>query len=280
MPIIIDGKKISDQIKLEIKKEIEEKNLKPGLAVVLVGEDTASRVYVRNKKLACEFVGIESHSFNLDASTTESELLDLIEKLNTDNKINGILIQLPLPKHIDKEKILNAINPEKDVDGFHPLNIGRLYTGHPGLVPCTPAGIMALLRAYDINIEGQHAVIVGRSNIVGKPISQMLLDAGATISICHSKTKDLGAIIRQADILVVAVGVAKLIKKSMIKKGAVIIDVGTNKDADGKLCGDVDFADVEDYCSAITPVPGGVGPMTIAMLMKNCMGSIKNKNVT
>lgn len=278
MPKIIDGKKTSQKIKDRVKNEISELGVTPGLAVVLVGDDQASQVYVNNKKKACEYVGIKSISYNLPDNAPESEILELIDKLNSDKNINGILVQLPLPKQIDSKKVLERIDPLKDVDGFHPVSIGRLYTGTESLVPCTPAGVMELLEAYDIDPEGRHAVIVGRSNIVGKPASQLLLDAGATISVCHSKTKNLSDITKQADILVAAVGRPKMITIDMLKDGVVIMDVGINKDKNGKLCGDVDYDDVLETCSAITPVPGGVGPMTIAMLMNNCLKAWSMQN--
>lgn len=275
---IIDGKLIAQKIKDEIKKEIADKKLTPGLAVVLVGDNPASQVYARNKKKACEYVGIESYTFELPASTNENELLDLVNDLNLNERINGILVQLPLPDHINELKIIEAIIPEKDVDGFHPINVGNLLLGRAGLVSCTPAGILELLKQSKIDIAGKHCVVVGRSNIVGKPAAQLMLNENATVTICHSQTKDLPDFTQQADILIAAVGKAKLITKDMIKIGAVVIDVGMNRNEAGKLCGDTDFDNIKDLCSYITPVPGGVGPMTIAMLMKNCLKANLNQS--
>lgn len=278
---IIDGKKVSQQIKAELKGEIQElkerHGLTPGLAVVLVGEDPASTVYVRNKGKSCQEVGILSRQYNLAATCSEKELLDLIQGLNQDAPIHGILVQLPLPDHIDEEAIIKSINPIKDVDGFHPENVGNLILGNPSYLPCTPAGIMVLLDSIGLEIKGQHAVVVGRSNIVGKPVSFLLLQRHATLTICHSRTKDLSYHTRQADILVAAIGKAKMIKGSMVKKGAVVIDVGVNR-LEGGLVGDVDYEEVSQVASNITPVPGGVGPMTIAMLLKNAILACKRQN--
>lgn len=270
--MLIDGKKISLDIKNEVKQQIDKLSpLQPALAVVLVGDNPASAVYVKNKKIACGYVGIRSEAFELSEQTSENELLNLIDRLNKDKTINGILVQLPLPKHIDEEKILLAISPDKDVDGFHPYNVGSMMIGKDTFLPCTPAGIIQLLKRSNIEIQGKNCVVIGRSNIVGKPVSQLLLNENGTVTICHSKTKNLAEICKRADILVVAIGKAKFITSDMISKGVVIIDVGMNRDESGKLCGDVDFDACKDIASAITPVPGGVGPMTIAMLMKNCL---------
>lgn len=276
----IDGKQIATQIKEELKEEVTELNaqgIMPGLAVILVGDNSASKVYVRNKKLACEYIGIRSFSYELPEETSEKELIELIHVLNVDQKVNGILVQLPLPKHIDTNKVLLAIAPHKDVDGFHPQNVGALCTGVDGLVSCTPAGIIELLKRSDVEIAGKHCVVVGRSNIVGKPISLLLLKEHGTVTICHSKTENLSAYLKQADIVIAAVGCAKLIKGIDLKQGAVVIDVGMNRDEQGKLCGDVDFESCESIVSQITPVPGGVGPMTITMLMKNCVLAAKKQ---
>lgn len=273
---IIDGKHISNLVKDELITKVErlkEKGVSPGLAVVLVGDNPASKVYVGSKKKACEYIGIKSFSYEMPNEISEKEILDLIDTLNKDVAVNGILVQLPLPKHIDEQKVLLAIDPKKDVDGFHPMSVGALVVGAEGFVSCTPAGIIELLKRSDVEIEGKHCVVVGRSNIVGKPISMLLLKEHGTVTICHSRTKDLGDIVKQADIIVAAVGVPKLITKDMIKEDAVIIDVGMNRLETGKLCGDVDFDGCIEKASLITPVPGGVGPMTIAMLMKNCVES-------
>lgn len=277
----IDGKAISAQIKEEAAKEAAElkaKGIEPCLAVILVGEDSASQVYVNNKKKACEAVGIRSVAYELDAETEEGELLRLIASLNMDKTISGILVQLPLPKHLDETKIILAIDPKKDVDCFHPINVGNLQTGGKGFLPCTPAGIIALLKRSGTVIEGKRCVVIGRSNIVGKPVAMLLLRENGTVTICHSKTKDLAGICRQADIIVSAVGKVHTVTADMVKDGAVIIDVGMNRDEAGQLCGDVDFAQVQEVADAITPVPGGVGPMTIAMLMKNCITAAKLQN--
>lgn len=274
MTKIIDGKQISKEIKDELKLEVEEikkKGIEPTLAVVLVGSDPGSMVYVRNKKRACEYIGIRSLSYELPEETSQEELLSLVHELNNREDVHGILVQLPLPKQINEEKILLAIDPKKDVDGFHPISVGNLSIGREGFVSCTPAGIIELLKRTDIDIAGKKCVVVGRSNIVGKPISMLLLRENGTVTICHSKTKNLEYECRQADILIVAIGRAKFIKNSYLKEGAIVIDVGMNRLADGHLCGDVDYEDCFSMTSAITPVPGGVGPMTIAMLMKNCV---------
>ena len=241
----------------------------PALAVIIVGDDPASKIYVKNKKLACEYCGIKSLEFTLPATTTQEELLALIEKLNNDNSVSGILCQLPLPDGLDEEAVINAINPKKDVDAFHPVNVGKIMVGNFDFLPCTPAGVMELIRLSGIEIKGKKCVVVGRSNIVGKPMSMLLLHQHGTVTICHSKTKDLSNEVRQADIVVAAVGVAELIKGDMIKEGAVVIDVGMNRLSDGRLVGDVEYESCEKRALAITPVPGGVGPMTIAILMKN-----------
>jgi methylenetetrahydrofolate dehydrogenase (NADP+)/methenyltetrahydrofolate cyclohydrolase len=280
MAMLIDGKKISSQIKDEIKAEVlalKEKGEEVTLAVVLVGEDPASQVYVRNKKRACEYVGIKSLSFELPAETTQEELLLLVEKLNRDPAVNGILVQLPLPSHIDEDAVIKAIDPNKDVDGFHPMSVGALSIGQKGYVSCTPAGIIELMKRSGIEMDGKHCVIVGRSNIVGKPMAMLMLRENATVTVTHSHTKNLKEITKQADILIVAIGRAKFITADYVKDQAVVIDVGMDRDENGKLCGDVDFDSVQKVAGAITPVPGGVGPMTIAMLMKNCLTSLELK---
>ncbi|SDW05196.1 methylenetetrahydrofolate dehydrogenase (NADP+) / methenyltetrahydrofolate cyclohydrolase [Lachnospiraceae bacterium KHCPX20] len=280
MAMLIDGKKISSQIKDEIKAEVlalKEKGEEVTLAVVLVGEDPASQVYVRNKKRACEYVGIKSLSFELPAETTQEELLLLVEKLNHDPAVNGILVQLPLPSHIDEDAVIKAIDPNKDVDGFHPMSVGALSIGQKGYVSCTPAGIIELMKRSGIEMDGKHCVIVGRSNIVGKPMAMLMLRENATVTVTHSHTKNLKEITKQADILIVAIGRAKFITADYVKDQAVVIDVGMDRDENGKLCGDVDFDSVQKVAGAITPVPGGVGPMTIAMLMKNCLTSLELK---
>lgn len=270
---ILDGKALSAVVKDEVRSEVAELEKKygrkPCLCVIIVGENPASQVYVRNKVKAAAYTGMESLLIELPASVSEEELLQKISELNSDDSVDGILVQLPLPKHIDEEKVIDAIAPEKDVDGFHPSNVAGLWLGKDCIVPCTPAGVMRLLDSTGIDLCGKTAVVVGRSNIVGKPVAKLLLDRNATVVIAHSRTADLGAVTRQADVLVVAVGRAGLISGDMVKPGAVIIDVGMNRNADGKLCGDVDFASCSEKASWITPVPGGVGPMTIAMLMKN-----------
>ena len=278
---IIDGKMVSAAVKENVKKETEKlkaKGIVPGLAVILVGDDPASRVYVNNKKKACEFVGFKSEEFALPASTTQEELLALVEELNNRDDINGILCQLPLPKGLDENAVIEAISPLKDVDAFHKQNVGRIMLGDYDFLPCTPAGIMEMLSAYDISVDGKKCVVIGRSNIVGKPMAMLLLHENGTVTICHSHTKDLKEITSEADILVAAIGKAKFVTADMVKKNAVVIDVGMNRDEKGKLCGDVDFDNVKDKCSYITPVPGGVGPMTIATLMKNTLKAAKLQN--
>lgn len=277
MAQIIDGKVISTQIKDELKVKVAE--LKAAgkevtLAVIQVGNDPASSVYVGNKKKACEYIGIRSLAYELAEETTEKELLVLIDELNDRADVNGILVQLPLPKHIDEDKVINRISPQKDVDGFHPASVGALCIGQPGFVSCTPAGIIQLLKRSGVEIAGKECVVIGRSNIVGKPMSLLMLRENATVTIAHSRTKDLKEVAKRADILIVAVGKPKMITKEYVKEGAVVIDVGIHRMENNKLCGDVDYDDVADVCSAITPVPGGVGPMTIAMLMNNCVESI------
>lgn len=268
---IIDGKAISTQIKDELKKKVADEHISATLAVIQVGNDPASSVYVGNKKKACEYIGIGSASYELPEETTEEELLKLIDDLNADDLINGILVQLPVPKHIDEKKVINRISPLKDVDGFHPESVGNLCIGQDGFVSCTPAGIIELIKRSGIEIEGKECVVIGRSNIVGKPMALLLLANNGTVTVCHSRTRDLKAICKRADILVVAIGKPKMITSEYVKEGAVVIDVGIHRMDNGKLCGDVDFDDVADMTSAITPVPGGVGPMTIAMLMVNCV---------
>lgn len=278
MAKIIDGKLISAQIRQECKEKVaalKQEGKEVCLVVVQVGEDPASSVYVRNKIKACEEIGIVSKSYKLEENTTEEELLQLIDTLNKDNSVNGILVQLPLPKHMDEKTITQAISPKKDVDGFHNESVGALVLGQEGFLSCTPAGIIQLLKRSNIEIEGKHCVIVGRSNIVGKPMALLLLRENATVTICHSKTQNLKEMTKQGDIVVAAIGKPKFFDETYIKDGAVVIDVGIHRDENGKLCGDVDFQKVEDKASAITPVPGGVGPMTIAMLMDNCVNSVK-----
>lgn len=276
MAQIIDGKAISLQIKEELKvqvSELKEQGITITLAVIQVGNDPASSVYVKNKKKACEFIGISSLSYELPEETTQEQLLELLAKLNVDKTVNGILVQLPLPGHMCEEKILDAILPEKDVDGFHPQNVGCLCIGKKGHVSCTPAGVIQLLKRSGIEIAGKECVVVGRSNIVGKPMSLLLLKENGTVTVAHSRTKDLQEVTKRADILVVAVGKPKMITADYVKEGAVVIDVGIHRNEEGKLCGDVDYDDVVNKCAAITPVPGGVGPMTIAMLMNNCVST-------
>lgn len=281
MAKIIDGKAISAAIKEEVKEEVlrlKNKGREVTLAVIQVGNNPASTVYVGNKKKACEYVGIKSLAYELPEETTEAELLSLIDKLNKDDSVNGILVQLPLPKQIDEDKIIEAIVPSKDVDGFHPMNVGALSIGKKGFISCTPYGIIKLLERSNIDIAGKHCVIVGRSNIVGKPMSMLLLRENGTVTIVHSKTKNIKEITKQADILVVAIGKQKFINDEYVKDGAVVIDVGINRDENNKLCGDVDYDAVFDKVEAITPVPGGVGPMTIAMLMNNCVEAYYMQN--
>ncbi len=272
MAVIIDGKAVSQKVKEDAAAKaaaLKQKGIIPALAVVLVGENPASQVYVRNKVKACAFCGIRSEQILLPADTAEEELLAVVERLNRDDSIHGILVQLPLPKQIDETKILRAISPLKDVDAFHPVNVGKIMIGDYDFLPCTPAGCMELLKAAGVSAAGKHAVVVGRSNIVGKPMAMLLLHDNATVTICHSKTPDLKEECLRADILIAAVGREKVITADMVKPGAAVIDVGMNRNAEGKLCGDVDFAAVKEVAGAITPVPGGVGPMTIAMLMQN-----------
>lgn len=283
MAEIISGTEISAKKRREIKEKVfkyRENGGHIGLAVIIVGDDGASKIYVRNKRRACEEVGIESFEYALNENTSESELLELISKLNSDPRINGILCQLPLPSHINEKNVINAIDPKKDVDAFHPINTGRILTGDYGFLPCTPAGVIEMLKEKNIPIEGRHCVIVGRSNIVGKPLAMMFLKENATVTVCHSKTKDLKAETLRADILVAATGKAHLITADMVKSGAVVIDVGINRDENGKLCGDVLFSDVEKKVSYITPVPGGVGPMTITMLLENTLKAYEMTNYT
>ena len=274
MAKLLRGKEVSDGIKdemIEETKRLKERGINPGLAVILVGEDPASKVYVSNKKKACEYIGINSFEYKLPAETTETELLELIDKLNKDNSVSGILCQLPVPKHINEEAIINAIDPKKDVDAFHPVNVGKIMTGNYDFVPCTPAGVMELIKESGIDVAGKECVVVGRSNIVGKPMSMLLLHKNGTVTVCHSKTQNLREKTKSADILVAAVGIPNFITGDMIKPGAVVIDVGINRIAPKTLVGDVDFESAEPVAGAITPVPGGVGPMTIAMLMKNTL---------
>ncbi len=282
MAILINGKEVSLSVRERIKNEVarfaSEHNKAPGLAVVIVGNDPASEVYVRNKHKACLEVGMYSEVHTLPEETTEEELLGLVDKLNADEKINGILVQLPLPKHLDSEKVILRINPEKDVDAFHPQNVGKIMIGNYSFLPCTPAGVMELLKYYNIDVCGKHCVIIGRSNIVGKPQSMLMLKENATVTICHSRTANLREITKRADILVAAVGKPDFVTPDMVKEGAVVVDVGINRNADGKLCGDVDFAAVEPIASYITPVPGGVGPMTITMLLQNTLTAAKEQN--
>ena len=282
MPLLIDGKKISTEIKDELKVtvgELKKQGVETCLAVIQVGDDPASSIYVRNKKRACAYVGIESLSYELPEETTEDQLVKLVKELNENDNVHGILVQLPLPKHINADTIIRTISPDKDVDGFHPESVGRLCIGEPGFVSCTPAGIIQLLKRSGIEIEGKECVVVGRSNIVGKPMSILLLRENGTVTITHSRTKDLKEVTGRADILVVAIGKPKFITADYVKEGAVVIDVGMHRNEENKLCGDVDFDDVKDKVSAITPVPGGVGPMTIAMLMYNCVEAAKGQEV-
>lgn len=274
MAYLIDGKRISQEIKDELKEKaaaLKEQGIQGCLAVIQVGDDPASAVYVRNKKRACAYIGIDSLAYELPEETTEEELLDLIGRLNADEKVNGILVQLPVPAHINENRIIQAISPSKDVDGFHPQNVGALVSGLAGFVSCTPAGVIQLLKRSGIKIAGKNCVIIGRSNIVGKPMALLMLRENATVTIAHSKTENLKDICKRADILIVAIGKPKFIDASYVKEGAVVIDVGIHRNAENKLCGDVDFDSVSPVAEAITPVPGGVGPMTIAMLMNNCV---------
>lgn len=273
---IISGKEISASIRAEIKAEVEKMTVRPGLAVILVGSDPASQVYVRNKNKACEEVGFYSEMYTLPEETEMDDLLGLIDQLNHSPQIHGILVQLPLPKHLDEEKVILAISPEKDVDAFHPVNVGKIMIGNHSFLPCTPAGVMELLFRSGIEVSGKECVVIGRSNIVGKPQTMLLLHANGTVTVCHSRTKNLAETCARADILVSAIGKPKFVTPDMVKDGAVVIDVGINRDENGKLCGDVDFENVAPKTSFITPVPGGVGPMTITMLMKNTLTAAKN----
>ena len=281
MAKIIDGKELAKKIRMELKVEVDElrkNNIIPKLAVIMVGEDKASKVYVRNKSRACEEIGVEFEEFLLEESTTMEELLDLIDKLNSRSDVHGILLQSPIPKHLDISKAFNRIDYRKDVDGFNPINVGKLVIGQDSFVSCTPFGVIKMLEEYGIEIEGKHAVVIGRSNIVGKPLSQCLLAKNATVTVCHSRTKNIKEETLRADILVAALGKAKFVTADMVKEGAVVIDVGINRNDEGKLVGDVDFENVEPKASFITPVPGGVGPMTIAMLMHNVVKAVKLQN--
>ncbi len=278
---IIDGKAVSKQVKEQVKAETQElknKGITPGLAVIIVGEDPASQVYVRNKERACDEVGFYSEKFALPENTTQEELNNLVKELNGRKEINGILCQLPLPGHLDDKKVINLIDPVKDVDAFHPVNVGAIMIGDYNFLPCTPAGVMELIHSAGVDITGKKAVVMGRSNIVGKPMAMLLLHENATVEIVHSKTNDIASVTKEADILVAAVGKAKFVTADMVKDGAVVIDVGMDRDENGKLCGDVDFENVKVKCSYITPVPGGVGPMTISMLMKNTLTAAKIQN--
>ncbi len=278
---LIDGKKVSAFIKDTVKEKTEAlkaEGKEITLAVIIVGNDPASRVYVNNKKKACEYVGFRSLEFALPEETSEQELLELIDKLNADETVNGILCQLPVPEHIDDEKVIDRISPDKDVDGFSKINVGKLWLGEYDLAACTPMGVMELLKYYDIEVSGKNCVIIGRSNIVGKPMAALLLEQNGTVTICHSRTKNLSEVTSQADILVAAVGRAGFVTAEMVKEGAVVVDVGINRNADGKLCGDVDFESVKEKASYITPVPGGCGPMTIALLMKNTLIAAQKQN--
>lgn len=279
MAKLINGKQISADLKQRIALEVDalkQKGVTPGLAVIIVGNDPASLVYVGSKERTCKELGMYSEKYELPYDTTEQELLSLIERLNNDNNIHGILCQLPLPRHLNEKAVINAISPLKDVDAFHPQNVGHIMIGDYDFLPCTPAGIMEMLRYEKIETSGKHCVVIGRSNIVGKPMAMLMLHANSTVTICHSKTNNLKEICKEADILIAAVGKAKFVTADMVKPGAVVIDVGMNRPENGKLCGDVDFESVEPVCSAITPVPGGVGPMTIATLMQNTLTAAKN----
>lgn len=278
MANIIDGKAISASVKEQIRAEIERDKLSIGLAVVIVGDDPASRVYVNNKKKACEFCGIKSYEYALPAETTETELLDLVDTLNADKNVNGILVQLPLPKHLNEKKVIERISPLKDVDAFHESNVGKIMIGNYAFLPCTPAGCMELIHNTGVDVAGKDCVVIGRSNIVGKPMAMLLLHENGTVTICHSKTKDLAEICSRADILIAAVGRPNFVTANMVKPGAVVIDVGINRLETGKLCGDVKFDEVSEKAGWITPVPGGVGPMTIAMLMRNTVTAWRIQN--
>jgi methylenetetrahydrofolate dehydrogenase (NADP+)/methenyltetrahydrofolate cyclohydrolase len=271
---ILDGKSLAAAVRLAVKESVSrlaQRGIRPGLAVVLAGDDPASRVYVRHKTLACEETGVQSRVLTFDRSVSQSELVEAVAALNADPAIHGILVQLPLPRQVDAARLLALVSPAKDVDGFHAMNLGALVSGAPGFVPCTPAGVMRLLAHAQVPVAGRHAVVIGRSNIVGKPLALLLLREDATVTICHSKTRDLEKVTLDADILIAAVGRAKLVTREMVKPGACVIDVGVNRGADGKLAGDVDFDAVKNVAGSITPVPGGVGPMTIAMLLENCL---------
>lgn len=278
MPTIIDGKKISQELKDDLKVKVaqyKEQGIEICLAVIQVGEDKASSVYVRNKKRACEYIGVKSLSYELPETTTEKELLDLVKELNERDDVNGILVQLPLPKHIDEDKVIEAIDPKKDVDGFHPMSVGALSIGKKGFISCTPYGIIELLERTGVEMDGKECVIVGRSNIVGKPMAMLMLRQNATVTVTHSHTKNLKEVCKRADILIVAIGKKEFITADYVKEGAVVIDVGIHRDDNNKLYGDVKYDEVAEHASAITPVPGGVGPMTIAMLMKNCVNAVE-----
>lgn len=277
---LLNGKELAQKLQQEMTQEVtelKEKGLQPGLAVILVGEDPASQVYVRNKERAANNIGIYSVVYRLPETTSEADLIAKIEELNHDDKVHGILVQLPLPKHINEDLVLDTIDPAKDVDGFHPMNLGNLFAGKPTMIPCTPAGIMELIKLSGLDLAGKNAVIIGRSNIVGKPMAHLLLQANATVTICHSKTKDLPKVAKQADVLVVAIGRANFVTADFVKEGAVVIDVGINRDENNKLTGDVKFDEVAPLTSYITPVPGGVGPMTITMLMRQTIDAAKRK---
>lgn len=278
---LISGKEVSQKVKDEIKSQtklLKDKGISVKLAVIIVGDDPASHIYVKNKKKACEYVGFESLEYALDENTSEEELLELIDKLNKDKTVNGILCQLPLPNHIDEKKIIDSISPLKDVDAFHPVNVGKIMIGDYEFLPCTPAGIMRLIESTSYDVSGKDCVIIGRSNIVGKPMAMLMLHKNATVTICHSRTKNIEEKIKKADIVIAAVGIPKFVKGDMVKDGALVIDVGINRMSDGKLCGDVDFDEISKKASFITPVPGGVGPMTISMLMQNTLKAAKLQN--
>lgn len=274
---IIDGKAVSAQVKEQVRAEIERDKIKAGLAVVIVGDDPASRVYVNNKKKACEFCGIQSYEYALPAETAQEQLIELVDTLNNDKKVNGILVQLPLPEQIDEKAVIERISPKKDVDAFHESNVGRIMIGNYSFLPCTPAGCMELIHSTGVDVAGKECVVIGRSNIVGKPMAMLLLHENGTVTICHSKTKNLSEVCARADILVAAVGKPNFVTADMVKEGAVVIDVGINRLENGKLCGDVKFDEVSEKAGYITPVPGGVGPMTIAMLMKNTLTAAREQ---
>ena len=276
---IIDGKTVSAQVKEQVRAEIERDKIKAGLAVVIVGDDPASRVYVNNKKKACEFCGIQSYEYALPAETAQEQLIELVDTLNNDEKVNGILVQLPLPEQIDEKAVIERISPKKDVDAFHESNVGRIMIGNYSFLPCTPAGCMELIHSTGVDVAGKECVVIGRSNIVGKPMAMLLLHENGTVTICHSKTKNLSEVCARADILVAAVGKPNFVTADMVKEGAVVIDVGINRLENGKLCGDVKFDEVSEKAGYITPVPGGVGPMTIAMLMKNTLTAAREQQI-